>query len=152
MLLELDFSSQTPIYQQIRNQIVLAVAEGRLQPGERIPSMRTLADESGINMMTVNKAYQLLRQEGYLQIDRRSGARITLPVGQLTSPAIGDSLRSGEAYVSDDIAGSRHKDPFLRTRLQPQLALLISEARLHGVSQKEFLDVCRHIFQQQEEV
>ena len=79
MLLELDFSSQTPIYQQIRNQIVLAVAEGRLQEGQRIPSVRSLADESGINMMTVNKAYQLLRQEGYLQIDRRSGARIVVP-------------------------------------------------------------------------
>ena len=123
MLLSLDFSSQTPIYQQIRNQIVLAVADGRLQPGQRIPSMRALADETGINMMTVNKAYQLLRQEGYLEIDRRSGARI--------------------APVDDDNA-------FIKKQLHPQLSLLIGEARLHGISQESFLSLCRDIFQQQE--
>ena len=123
MLLSLDFSSQTPIYQQIRNQIVLAVADGRLQPGQRIPSMRALADETGINMMTVNKAYQLLRQEGYLEIDRRSGARI--------------------APVDDDTA-------FIKEQLHPQLSLLIGEARLHGISRESFLSLCRDIFQKQE--
>lgn len=137
MLLELDFSSQIPIYQQIRNQIVLAVAEGRLQPGQRIPSMRVLADESGINMMTVNKAYQLLRQEGYLQIDRRSGARITLP-GGLQS----DDLAISSTYISKGIL----------SELEPRLELLISEARLHGVSQDVFLDLCHLIYQRQEEV
>ena len=137
MLLELDFSSQIPIYQQIRNQIVLAVAEGRLQPGQRIPSMRVLADESGINMMTVNKAYQLLRQEGYLQIDRRSGARITLPGGiPGNDPGISATHIPGE----------------ILSELEPRLELLISEARLHGVSQDAFLDLCRRIYQRQEEV
>lgn len=138
MLLTLDLSSQTPIYQQIRDQIVLAVAEGRLQAGERIPSMRTLADEIGINMMTVNKAYQLLRQEGYLQIDRRSGARITLPAGSAILSATGDIAKEASAAALT---------PFL-----PQLELLISEARLHGVSRETFLSVCRDIFHDQEEV
>ncbi len=133
MLLELDFSSQTPIYQQIRNQIVLAVAEGRLQDGQRIPSVRVLADESGINMMTVNKAYQLLRQEGYLQIDRRSGARIAIPASPATS-----------SHDEDATAAMN--------QLRPQLELLISEARLHGVSQETFLSTCRDIFHGQKEV
>ncbi|MBP3701332.1 MAG: GntR family transcriptional regulator [Lachnospiraceae bacterium] len=137
MLLKLDFASQTPIYQQIRNQIVLSVAEGRLPPGQRIPSMRALADESGINMMTVNKAYQLLRQEGYLQIDRRSGARITLPSGL-----------SENALSALSVSASKEA---LR-QLEPKLALLISEARLHGISQDAFLDLCRRIYQRQEEV
>ena len=66
MLIALDFSSDTPIYLQIRNQIVLGIAEGNLQPGERLPSIRTLSNEAGVNMMTVNKAYQLLKQEGYI--------------------------------------------------------------------------------------
>lgn len=74
MLLHLDFNSETPIYQQIRNQIVLGIAEGRLASGERLPTIRALAEESGINMMTVSKAYQLLKREGYIQADRRSGA------------------------------------------------------------------------------
>ena len=136
MLLELDFSSQTPIYQQIRNQIVLAVAEGRLKDGQRIPSVRTLADESGINMMTVNKAYQLLRQEGYLQIDRRSGARISIPVSSIFL-----SSHPKGAVVTAAV-----------NQLRPQLELLISEARLHGVSQELFLSTCREIFHRQKEV
>lgn len=136
MLLELDFSSQTPIYQQIRNQIVLAVADGRLQDGQRIPSVRSLADESGINMMTVNKAYQLLRQEGYLQIDRRSGARIVVPAS-LKTPSSCDENTTAAAAMD---------------RLRPQLELLISEARLHGVSQDIFLSTCRDIFHGQKEV
>lgn len=74
MLLQLDFSSDLPIYLQIRNQIVLGIASGALVPGERLPTIRTLADEAGVNMMTVSKAYQLLKQEGYIRTDRRSGA------------------------------------------------------------------------------
>ena len=74
MLLHLDFNSETPIYQQIRNQVVVGVAEGRLAPGERLPTILALAEECGVNMMTVSKAYQLLKQEGYIHTDRRSGA------------------------------------------------------------------------------
>ena len=138
MLLSLDFSSQTPIYQQIRNQIVLAVADGRLEPGQRIPSVRALADESGINMMTVNKAYQLLRQEGYLQIDRRSGARITVPA-------------SSQSSYQDDTEAAASATTTI-TQLRPQLELLISEARLHGVSEEMFLFTCSDIFRGQKEV
>ena len=77
MLLQLDFSSDLPIYLQIRNQIVLGIASGALVPGERLPTIRTLADEAGVNMMTVSKAYQLLKQEGYIHTDRRSGAVVS---------------------------------------------------------------------------
>jgi len=136
MLLELDFSSQTPIYQQIRNQIVLAVADGRLQDGQRIPSVRALANESGINMMTVNKAYQLLRQEGYLQIDRRSGARIAVPATIMTSSSCDENASVASAM----------------DQLRPRLELLISEARLHGISQETFLSACHDIFHSQKEV
>ncbi len=74
MLLQLDFNSGVPIYQQLRNQIVLGIGSGQLAPGQRLPTIRALADETGINMMTVSKAYQLLKQEGYITTDRRSGA------------------------------------------------------------------------------
>lgn len=76
MLLHLDFNSEVPIYRQIRDQVVLGVAEGRLTAGERLPTIRALAEECGINMMTVSKAYQLLKQEGYISTDRRSGATV----------------------------------------------------------------------------
>ena len=74
MLFRLDFQSAVPIYRQIRDQVVLAVAEGRLLPGEHLPTTRALAEDAGINVMTVSKAYQLLKSEGYLTADRRSGA------------------------------------------------------------------------------
>ncbi len=74
MLLKLDFGSDRPIYMQIRDQIVLAVAGGKLAAGDKLPTVRALAEECGINMMTVSKAYQLLRQEGVIATDRRSGA------------------------------------------------------------------------------
>ena len=61
MILTFDFSSDVPLYMQLRNQIVIGIAEGKLVPGEKLPTIRALADESGINMMTVSKAYQILQ-------------------------------------------------------------------------------------------
>ena len=76
MILKFDFSSDIPLYMQIRNQIVIGIAEGNLTPGEKLPTVRALAEESGINMMTVSKAYNLLKQEGYITTDRRKGATV----------------------------------------------------------------------------
>lgn len=73
MLLTLDFGSDIPIYTQIRNEIVKGIASGKLKEGDRLPSIRALAEESGVNMMTVSKAYTQLKQEGYILTDRRNG-------------------------------------------------------------------------------
>ena len=79
MLLRLDFNSDIPIYQQIRNQVVTAIASGELKPGEKLPTIRALAEEAGINMMTASKAYQLLKAEGYITTGRRDGAMVRVP-------------------------------------------------------------------------
>jgi len=118
MLLQLNFSSDLPIYQQIRNQIVVGIASGELRPGDRMPTIRALAEESGINMMTVNKAYALLRQEGYLCSDRRGGTAVA---GDPGSGAL--SPQSKEA-----------------------LSVIVSEAKLAGMTQKEFLALCNSLF------
>ena len=55
MIIAIDESSEVPIYQQIRNQIVLGISDGRLSPGEQLPTVRGLAAEIGINSMTVIK-------------------------------------------------------------------------------------------------
>lgn len=78
MIIRIDFNSPEPIYQQLRNQIVMLIAQNRLREGDSLPSVRALAVELGVNMHTVNKAYAILRQEGYLQLDRRKGAVICL--------------------------------------------------------------------------
>ena len=86
MILTLDFSSEVPIYLQIRNEIVLGVADGRLKPGEKLPTIRALADEAGVNTMTVNKAYALLKSEGVIVADRRSGARVRFCCSRVFAP------------------------------------------------------------------
>ncbi len=76
MLIEIDLTSQTPLYQQIRDQVVLGVATSKLSPGELLPTVRQLADDLGINPMTVNKAYTQLKHEGFIVADRRQGTRV----------------------------------------------------------------------------
>ena len=78
MVIEIDFNSDEAIYVQLINQIILGIATSRLQEGDPLPSVRQLADTIGINMHTVNKAYSLLRQEGFVTIDRRRGAIIAV--------------------------------------------------------------------------
>ena len=78
MIIEIDFESDEAIYMQVRNQIILGIATSRLREGDVLPSVRQLADTIGINMHTVNKAYSLLRQEGFVTIDRRRGTIISI--------------------------------------------------------------------------
>lgn len=120
MLLHLDFSLDTPIYQQIRNEIVRGIAAGSLVPGQQLPTIRALAETLGVNVMTVNKAYALLKQEGYLRADRRSGTVVAGRTGPLT-----DDLRAA-------------------------LELAAAQARASGVPLEEVLSVCRGVYEETE--
>jgi GntR family transcriptional regulator len=74
MLLRIEPDGPVPIYQQIRDRIVEAIANGSQLAGSALPSTRQLAVDLGINFHTVNKSYDLLRQEGLLRLSRKSGA------------------------------------------------------------------------------
>lgn len=119
MLVSLDMSSEIPIYVQLRNQIVTGIGKGMLKAGEKLPSVRQLARDAGINSMTVNKAYQILRAEGFIEIDRRKGATV-LPAG-----------RTEEAF---------------REKLESELELLSAEACLKGMDKDEFMRLCEDMF------
>ncbi|MCF2669449.1 MULTISPECIES: GntR family transcriptional regulator [Lachnospiraceae] len=80
MLIEIDFNSDEAIYVQLQNQIILGIATDMIQEGDSLPSVRQLAETVGINMHTVNKAYAILKQEGFIQLDRRKGAVIAIDV------------------------------------------------------------------------
>ena len=69
MYIEIDFSSDEALYIQLRNQIILGIATNRFHEGDVLPSVRQLADTIGINMHTVNKAYTVLKQEGYVKVE-----------------------------------------------------------------------------------
>lgn len=117
MVLKVDFASDEPIYRQIRTQIVHAVAAGELSPGDQLPSVRALASDLGVNMHTVNKAYAVLRDEGYVAMRGRSGAYIA-DAARTLSPA-----RAQEA----------------RERIAEELAHLALEFKARGGSYDEFV-------------
>ena len=119
MILKLDFESEIPIYIQLRNQIVVAIAHGELSQGEKLPTIRNLAEDLGINNMTVNKAYAMLKQEGFISIDRRHGAK----VNPILTP-----------------------DFEFKEKLEDDLSLVISEAEIRGMKKDEFMKICENIF------
>ena len=80
MIIRVDFNSSEALYMQLCRQIIIGIANEEIKEGDNLPSVRDLADEIGINMHTVNKAYSILRQEGYLKVDRRHGAIIAIEV------------------------------------------------------------------------
>lgn len=83
MMIEIDFNSDEAIYVQLRNQIIYGIATSRIQEGDSLPSVRQLAEEIGINMHTVNKAYAVLREEGIIHLDRRKGAVIAIDIDRM---------------------------------------------------------------------
>lgn len=95
MVLEIDFNSDEAIYVQLRNQIILGIACEEFADGESLPSVRQLAQILGVNMHTVNKAYAILREEGYLKLDRRKGAVVSVETleKQKELEAIGENLQ-----------------------------------------------------------
>ena len=123
MILTLDFASDIPIYQQIRNAIVKAIADGTFLDGEKLPTVRALAAEAGINTMTVNKAYQLLKQEGYIVTDRRNGAMV--------------SSRGISADLRKEIS---------REKLRRELELIAAEAKLGGVTETELAELLKEVY------
>lgn len=119
MVILIDEQSDLPIYQQIRDQIVMGISSGKLKPEEQLPTVRQLATEIGINTMTVSKAYQLLKQEGYIVAQRRNGARVR-------------SAFPLETQLSDS------------NRLL--LKRIASEAKLNGLTEEAFLTECQKAF------
>jgi len=111
--------STTPIYVQLRNQIVMGIGRGDLKIGEGLPTVRQMAEDIGINTMTVNKTYAILKQEGYIEIDRRHGAQV--------SPSV-------------DLSGQ------FREKVESELMLLISESSLKGLSRDDFMELCAEIY------
>jgi len=121
MLIAIDFSSETPIYAQIRDQIIIGAAGKALTPGEALPSVRRMAADIGVNVNTVNKAYTILKEEGYITIDRRSGCFISTK----TPPV-------DEAFSSE-----------LRARLMP----IAASAACRHMGAETFESFCKKIYE-----
>lgn len=119
MILNVDLAGEVPIYQQIRDQIVEAIAHGALTEGSPLPSTRALAADFGINFHTVNKAYDLLRQEGLIRLNRKSGAVVTVAA----------------------------PDPLLSSDWTDRARTLLAEAVARGVPASDVLQTCRTLLE-----
>ncbi|MCO1582606.1 GntR family transcriptional regulator [Crossiella sp. SN42] len=121
MQLTIDLDSEVPIYQQIRDRIVEAVADGALAEGSPLPSTRQLGTDLAINFHTVNKAYDLLRREGVIRINRKSGAVVRRDPG--TGPP----------------------EPGFAEAWQTRLRTLLAEAAVQGMPADEVLRRCGEV-------
>ncbi|MGL4740351.1 MAG: GntR family transcriptional regulator [Sarcina sp.] len=117
MLLNIEFDSDIPIYLQIKNKIILEIAKGNLKNGDSLPSVRQMAADLEINLHTINKAYNLLKVEGYLQVDRRSGAFINIT-----------------------------KNDNFKLALESDLKLIIAKAKVKGYTENEISKLVHQIY------
>ena len=122
MLIEVDFNSDEAIYIQLCNQIILGIAMSDIQEGDSLPSVRQLADTVGVNMHTVNKAYHVLKREGYISLDKRRGAVIAVDV---------DKLQQLEA-------------------MKEQLRIVLARGRCKNISRQEVHGLVDEIFDEYE--
>lgn len=118
MVIKIDFQSDEALYIQLRNQIILGIATSTLREGDVLPSVRQLAEDIGINMHTVNKAYSVLRQEGFVTIDRRRGAIVSLDVDKLQA----------------------------LDEMQKSLKVLLAKGRCKNITRQEIHDMVDEIF------
>ena len=119
MLIHIDFESDTPIYAQLRDQVVIGIADGSLEKGEPLPSVRRMAADIGVHAHTVNKSYAMLRDEGYIVMDRRSGCRVR--------------------------AEPQPPDENFQAAFERKLLPLAAEAACHSLSAAKFGAMCAHI-------
>lgn len=120
MYLKIDFESEKPIYTQLVEQIVEGIASGELCEGDSLPSVRQMAEDIGINLHTVNKAYARLKTEGYVTLDRRKGAVINLTF--------------------------RHSREEIKAKLKEELRTVMAEAYCKKVSKEEISELVNEIY------
>lgn len=123
-MIAIDMNSQIPIYLQLKNQIIEAIAKKDVNFGESMPTVRQLAEDLGINPMTVNKAYGELKQEGYLDMNLRKGAMVKNEIIQ---------------------------EPDFLIKNRPDLKLMIAKSMLKGISKEAFIKEMEALYEELEQ-
>lgn len=92
MLIRVDPASEVPLFEQVATSVRVDAAAGRVRAGDRLPAARVVAEALGINVHTVLRAYQELRDEGLIDLRRGKGAVVTELVASLS--ALRDDIRN----------------------------------------------------------
>ena len=112
-MIQIDKKSETPIYEQIAQNIISQVLSGSLQPGDRIPSVRHLARQLGVNPNTIQKSYASLLENGILY-----------------------SMKGKGDFVADNLSALRYMK---KKELIAELTQLTQEAKKAGLWIDELL-------------
>ena len=118
MDIRINFDSDIAIYMQLKNEMIRLIAEGKLVNGDSLPSVRSLAEDIGINLHTVNKAYNLLKVDGYIQLDRRKGAIVSV------------------SKCDNDMMDN----------LKEQMSIMINQCICKGVEKKEVVKIINELY------
>ena len=125
MFIEIEMDSDIPIYTQLANRLIEGVANQSLQPGDSLPSVRSLAADLGINMHTVNKAYRELDNKGIIRIIPKSGAVVnTLTVNEVSNLRVETLMRP---VIAEAMAVGLSKTEI--TKMMTELISKIKEER-----------------------
>lgn len=117
LFIEIKFDSEIPIYMQIRNEIIKGISIGILKNGESLPSVRQMSSMIEVNLHTINKAYNLLKAEGYVRVDRRTGVVI--------------DVNPREEYEAE---------------LEEKMELILAESFLMGIPKEKILELIEKNF------
>lgn len=119
MLFKIELESEKAIYQQIVDNIILAIAKGELKPNDSLPSVRSFASDLGINLHTVRKAYNILKSLGYISVSRSKGAVI---------------LEKKEKI-----------DKNKKKEVEKELELIIAKGTINGLGKEDILELTKNI-------
>ena len=114
----------TPIYEQITRQIKAKILGGELRPGEALPSMRLLAKELRISVITTKRAYEELEREGLI------------------------TSQTGRGSFVAEVSGQRLREQQLRT-VEEHLTNAIRAAKLAGLTADEMAELARTLFEEE---
>lgn len=118
-----DLQSKTPIFEQLKKQILEFISIGILLPNDKLPSVRSLASQIGVNPNTVAKAYQELENQGYVY-----------------------SVKGKGCFIADNETEQLIKDEKLH-----QFQIVVEEMKKHQISQKQLTDLINIIYKEEKQ-
>ena len=122
-MITIDYQSKLPLYEQIAGRFQSLILKGALPPGSRMPSVRSLAMELSINPNTIQKAFALLEQQGYIYPVRGRGN-----------------------YVADTAQLAENK----KCSLLEEIRRLLRQGKELGITRSEYIAVLNGLYQEEE--
>jgi len=125
VIIKLNLQSSTPVYLQLRNEIIKGIASKEINPGEKLPTVRDMAKQVGLNPMTVNKTYQILKEEGIVRTEGRNGVTVR------------EDIVANELFLS---------------KLNNEVELIVTESIVRGFSIEKIIEMINNTTKEYGEV